>query len=247
MPKRPPSGRCVHCLDTFEELTWDHVFPLGWYPDGTPENLEKWKIPSCLPCNHLHSKNEGELLVRMGLCVDPEDPLAAGIAEKAMRATRASEGRDERDAQRRAALRKKILASVIEGEKIPHQATYPGFGPYRDQPIEEQVAVPIKAKSIRMLAEKVVRGLIYIADGRFVEAPYEFNQFVLNEEGAAPIKTALDRFGQTYERGPGIRVRRASPVEDPKSAFYEVEIWGKLKMYASVLNTEREMSSRSDK
>jgi hypothetical protein len=92
MPKRPPAGRCVHCLQEFEELTWDHVFPQGWYPEGTPPNLEKWKIPSCLSCNQEHSKNEGELLVKLGMCIDPNNPQSSGIAEKALRATRASKG-----------------------------------------------------------------------------------------------------------------------------------------------------------
>lgn len=79
MAKRPPSGRCVHCLKESLELTWDHVFPQAWYPDTTPANLEKWKIPACLECNQLHSKSEGDLLVNLAMCIDPDDRFRAGL------------------------------------------------------------------------------------------------------------------------------------------------------------------------
>ena len=42
---------CVYCLKLFEELTSDHVFPKSWYPETTPENLEKWQMPACVECN----------------------------------------------------------------------------------------------------------------------------------------------------------------------------------------------------
>ena len=41
-------GRCVHCLKDNVVLTSDHMFPKAWYPDATPENLEKWQFPACM-------------------------------------------------------------------------------------------------------------------------------------------------------------------------------------------------------
>ena len=243
MAKRPAPGRCVHCLVESEQLTWDHVFPLSWYPDSTPENLEKWKIPSCLECNHLHSKSEGELLVKLGLCVKPEEIRSAGIAEKALRATSASEARNEKDAKLREAKRQSILAQRFVGEKIPRQAIYPGFGPLPEQSVKDQVAIPVSAKSIRRLAEKVVRGLIYLQDGRLVQDPFTIDCYVLDDGGTAPIKQALEKFGISFERGPGIRVSRAVTPEDGMSGFYEVEIWGRFKIYVAVMDASREKSS----
>lgn len=240
MAKRPPPGRCVHCLREREQLTWDHVFPKSWYPNTTPENLEKWKIPSCFECNQLHSKSEGDLLVTLGMCIEPDDPLSAGIAERALRATRASDGRDDRDAQLREARRKKILAQALQGEKIPRQAIYPGFGPLPEQAVSDQVAILVSAKAIQRLAEKVVRGLIYLEDGRFVEEPFKIDQYVLDDVGSAPIREALYKFGEIFERGPGIRVTRAVTPEDRVSGFYEVEIWGRFKMYVAVMDSSRE-------
>jgi len=47
MAKKSSNTRCVHCLEYFEELTSDHVLPKAWYPDDTPDNLEKWQVPAC--------------------------------------------------------------------------------------------------------------------------------------------------------------------------------------------------------
>lgn len=232
MARPPPPGRCVHCLGFFEELTWDHVFPEAWYPDTTPDNVEKWKIPSCRPCNALHGKSEGELLVRFGLCVDPDDPKNAGIVEKALRALTAESGRDEKDAKAREGYRQKILGQVFEGEAIPYQAIYPGFGPQPGIHDSTRVAVPVSAAGIRRLVEKIVRGVTYVHDKKFVESPYKIEQFVLTDEGAAPLADILRRFGKVYERGAGIVVTRAVVPEDQMTAVYGIEIWGRFKAYA---------------
>src|SRR3569833_975591 len=62
MPMPPQPGRCVHCLSYHESLTWDHVFPVAWYPDTTPEGTEKWKVPSCEECNRSHGETENILM-----------------------------------------------------------------------------------------------------------------------------------------------------------------------------------------
>lgn len=232
MAKRPPSGRCVHCLRYFDELTWDHVFPEAWYPRTTPANLEKWKIPACRECNLLHSKSEGDLLIRIGLCVDPDDPHSAGIADKVLRAASAREGKGHKDASRREALRQKILKEAYEGDEIPYQAIYPGFGPQSGVHDEVRVAIPVRATSIRRLVEKIVRGITYIEDGKFVEKPFAVQHYVLSEESAGPLKAILDRFGRVYERGLGITVIRAVVPEDKMTAMYSIEIWGRFKGYA---------------
>ena len=56
--KKLGPGKCVHCLKDVEERNSDHVFPESWYPDSTPPNLEKWQIPSCIPCNSEYGKLE---------------------------------------------------------------------------------------------------------------------------------------------------------------------------------------------
>jgi len=56
MGKKFSNCRCVHCLRFFKVLTSDHVFPVSWYPETTPDNLEKWQMPSCKKCNEKYGK-----------------------------------------------------------------------------------------------------------------------------------------------------------------------------------------------
>jgi len=58
------------------ERNWDHVFPESWYPQTTPSNLEKWKIPSCIRCNSALGMMEDRLLIQLAHALDP-DHLAA--------------------------------------------------------------------------------------------------------------------------------------------------------------------------
>ncbi len=234
MAKRPPPGRCVHCLQLRDELTWDHIFPEAWYPDTTPENTAKWKVPSCDPCNKAHGKNEAELLVRLGLCVDPEQLGSMGIVDKTLRALNPEAGKSERDSSARASKRIRILKQALNGPDIPRQAIYPGFGPHPDVTEADQVAITISARGLKQLTEKIVRGLTYLEEGQFIEDTHELENFVVNEAGASEFLAALDRFGTTHERLPGLKVRRAVIPEDRASGIFEIEIWGQLKLYATV-------------
>lgn len=74
----PKVGKCVHCLRDPVELTSDHMFPKAWYPDTTPEDLEKWQIPSCFECNQRLGKLENDLLGRVALALDAKKSRVEG-------------------------------------------------------------------------------------------------------------------------------------------------------------------------
>ncbi len=234
MAKRPPPGLCVHCLGFFDELTWDHVFPRGWYPETTSSNLGKWKIPSCLQCNALHAESEGELLVRLGLCVDPDSPDSAGIADKALRALNPSVARDSRDARARGAHRQTIFEQSFRGVGIPTQGIYPGFGFHPGVAAAEQVAFRFSRKALNRLAEKIVRGITYLQDRRLIKPPCRIELYALDSDGATPVREILKRWGQEFRREPGIAVRRTASWDEFAQTVYEIEIWHKLYVYASV-------------
>lgn len=225
----------MHCLQLHDELTWDHVFPEAWYPDTTPDNTEKWKVPSCDPCNKDHGRNEAELLVRFGLCVPPDQSSNMGIVDKALRALNPDAGKSARDAGARASKRARILKHALTGSDIPRQAIYPGFGPQPEQAEADQVAVTISARGLKQLTEKVVRGLTYLEEGKFIGDTHGIDNFVVNDAGASEFRAALDRFGTTHERLPGLRIRRAVIPEDRVSGIFEIEIWGQLRLYATVM------------
>jgi hypothetical protein len=123
---------------------------------------------------------------------------------------------------------------MLEGENIPTVATYPNFGLAPGETIEGRGAILVPAKSIHRLAEKIVRGITYLQDGRFIEADTPIDYFALTDEGAKPIIEMLEKYGENYARGPGILVQRAVAEANEAAAMYCITLFGKFKMYATV-------------
>lgn len=234
MAKRPPPGKCVHCLADAVERTWDHVFPRSWYPDTTPKNINKWQIPTCQPCNQDYGQMEEDLLIRLAMCVDPHVPATAGIVQKALRSMKPEYARDERDKAARASKGNRLKEILLNGADIPRAAVYPGLGERWGRPPQEGLGILVPAESLRRLTEKIVRGIYYLKDETFIEPPYTIDFYALDDDGAAPFRILLDQFGQTYAREPGIVVRRVVPEDAPLCGVFEIDIWGQFKMYASV-------------
>ena len=82
------------------------------------------------------------------------------------------------------------------------------------------------------MTEKVVRGFTYAQDRKFIEPPYRVTFFP--PDRAAHFLDALDQFGETYDRAPGIVIRHVLAEDDRMSALFEIELWQQFKMYASV-------------
>jgi hypothetical protein len=234
MAKQPNPGKCVHCLHYFEDLNWDHVFPKSWYPDTTPCDLYKWQIPSCKQCNDEYGRIEKDLMIRFGLCLDPADPSSQGIVNKALRSLDPSYSKNEKDERSRLAKREQIMSQFLSANEIPRSSIYPNFGFYSHVPIEDQAGITISKKSINKLNEKIVRGIMYIEDGIYIEPPYSIDSFTLTDEASKPIIDAVEKFGVIHAREPGIIVKRATIPEDKTTSLFAIEIWQRLKMYSSI-------------
>lgn len=234
MAKSPSPGKCIHCLKFHKELTWDHVFPKAWYPHTTRQNLYKWQVPSCKRCNKMYGELEEDLMIRLAMCLDPLDPSCAGIVEKGLRAVNPSYAKNEKDGRARLAKRNEILKGSFEGNAIPLQAVYPNFGVHQQLPLQAQTAITIPAKAVQRLAEKIVRGIFLIEDGKLIEPPYEISYYVLHDAGTAEIVEMLAQYGSVHAREPGIVVQRAVAQEDAISSFFLIEIWNRFKIYAAV-------------
>lgn len=232
MAKKFKSGKCIHCLIDYDELTSDHVFPDAWYPDSTPPNIEKWQAPSCPKCNSNHGKNENDLLQLIGLCLNPSEIKACGISKKALRAI--NPGRNHKDSQHRLQRKQRTLRKLIPSEKIPVESLYPSFG-IRDETASEHLpGVLVPKDGLEMLAEKIVRGLTYVLDHKLVESDHVVSVLFLRPPDDEQFINLLNTFGSEYHCGPGIKIRRGTCADDPVCGVYEIEIWGKLKMYATV-------------
>lgn len=234
MARRPPPGKCVHCLHDHLPRTWDHVFPESWYPETTSTDIEKWKIPACDPCNKEHGVREQDLMILIGLCIDPQAIESAGIVPKALRSLNPELAKNEVDRKARDAKRNQVLRRLLKGSEVPSNAIYPKFEEKWSRSPEQQIAVPIPKNSVDRLFEKIIRGLVYIEDVSFIEPPYKVDLFPMHEHSATEFISLLEKFGEVHACGPGIVVRRAVAPEDGLSAIYEITIWGIFQTYATV-------------
>ena len=146
----------------------------------------------------------------------------------------ASQGKNPKDQRIRAQKRQKILGQFLRDQEIPDTAVYPGFEEKWGRPKREQIALPISANSLKRIVEKIIKGIVYIEDNRFLNAETEIFHHVVSDEDAIPLKEVLNQFGTRHSREPGIEVLRAVTPDDGVSSLYEITIWGKFRMFASV-------------
>lgn len=244
--KRPKSdGRCIHCRKALTKQTKDHVFPSSWYPDTTPDGVQRWTAPSCESCNGYFGRLEKELLVFLACCMNPQKPAARGLYQRVRRTMGIGvEGLTEEEKGHREARRRKLLneAQPYSSEMLPH--IIPGLGPHPETPASSQVQLRIEAESIHAVVKKIVRGCEYwLAGGRIIGNPYEVEVFFPSETPELVDKVmATFAFGPVH-LGPGLRIRRGGAQDDPLSAMYELVMWETMTVYASILPPETEHST----
>lgn len=223
-------GPCVHCLAEVAERTWDHVFPRAWYPDTTPENLEKWKFPACEPCNASYGALEQDLLLRVGLGLDSARVEASGIPTQVLRAMDPATAHNDKDRLAREARRRQILSETFPVGPEHHQAIIPGFGP---RPNASPIGIGIPQEWLERLVEKLARGLTFLQTGRLITAACTIESFIDPEHGAI-CEEVLTRIGHRDERGPGITVQYAIARKDGGTSFFSVVFWATFHLWGVV-------------
>lgn len=240
---KPGPGPCVHCLREVQKRTWDHVFPVSWYPDTTPPNLERWKFPSCEPCNAEYGKLEQDILLCAGLCLDPDNAHASGVVERVRRSITPELATGEKDRRAREARLRSVLDRMfIVGSEHQH-SMLPGFGPHPSA--EPQMGIPVLAESLERVVVKVARGLTYLRAGLLLGTEYDVTVYHDPRQGAI-YDTALERFGKKDERGPGISVRHAIARSDQRASLFSVCFWGTWRMWGVVLPRNHKTPPRSE-
>lgn len=227
-------GKCVHCLKDGIKITADHMLPKSWYPDATPDDLERWTVPSCEECNRFLGKVEDELKGRLALALDAKNPANARLGEKALRKVDPKAGRDERDAAAREAGAKKLASALRRGEQITQSQTIPGLEERWARPIEQQVAVEIPGDKLETMTKKIVRGLAFRADDAFIDDSYTIECQLAQGQGLKEFEEQLDKFGDVYRREPALTIRRLVDPQDKKAGLYEITFWNQFKTYATV-------------
>ncbi len=235
MAKNFSNTRCVYCLENFEELTSDHVLPKSWYPDNTPDNLEKWQVPSCYKCNQEHGRNEEELLLRLGLHFDPQEGGFKNIAGKVSRSVNPIYGKSKRDRQKRLKQRNRVKKEVRRGLKINFSKSniLPGFGFNPDFALSEQPPILVPAEKLKKFGEKVTRGFFYWRNETYIEKDYDIRIFVIGGN-LQQARELLRPYGKEYNCGTGIQIIVADCIDDKHSAVLEIIIWDRLRVHSAI-------------
>jgi len=233
MAKKFGSGRCAHCLRHFDLLTSDHVFPLSWYPETTPNDLERWQMPSCDECNQKYGRIENDLLRRFGLCLDRSQEGAKGIPQKAVRAISPRAGRNPKDRHCRQQLLQKTLSEALKGNDVPMSAVLPGFGQSPAQSTTDAIGILGGVTELEALAEKLARGVTYVSAERYIEKDHEIETYFDVNQGAVFAETA-NKIGTKRHCGPGIVVLHAAAPDDPISGIFDFTLWGTLRFWVVV-------------
>lgn len=226
----------MHCLAWTDAPTSDHVFPRAWYPDSTPQNIEKWQIPSCRKCNERYGKVEDDLLIRLGLCVDNDAAESLGIGTRVVNALNPARAKSDRDAEIRFRKARKLLA-----EANNNTAQSPALA-LSKQGGGGAGKISVSKRSLELLAEKIARGLVWLQLGRVVGPEYELT--------VSATPTSLEEFdslvsaaGQIYERGPGIEVLWAQLPDDRACGIFRIRIFGQLLLRVAVIPRNATVSS----
>jgi len=235
MAKKPGPGQCIHCLRESEERNWDHVIPESWYPGSTPANLERWKIPSCPPCNSAYGRLEQELLLRLGLCIDRKTVVASGISEGVARALDPKYAKNDRDRRSRIAKRAEILEEMKRASELSDEGYFPNFGPPPGVSGTRLPRLLISRDSLVKLGEKLIRGITYVDAQQVISPSYKIQVSFPHEETVADVTRLIRRHGTTEYRGPGVLVERARLPGDKLQALFKITIWGRVRIYGSVL------------
>ncbi len=215
------------------EKTVDHVIATSWYPETTPQNVEKWQVPSCRDCNHTFSKIEEDIGLRIAMCLDREDPAAAGIVEKALRAIDPSQGRDETDQLARQRKGQKLRAAMREMMSLPQSGVLPSFQTNWD--LGSRTVTLLPADDLHNLVKKWVRGVHFATLGRLIKQDENIDIFHLPEETAEEAFRDIKPRATLLRKGPGIEVMQASASESGQTrTLYAFNIWDQYQVYASV-------------
>ena len=232
------SGRCVHCLREIEEVEGDHLPPEAWYPKSTPANFPKPQIPSCRECNGRYGKIEDDFLTRLALCLDPHSSSAEGLPERALRAINPSKARSERDRGHRQARRSKLRRQTFVASEFPRSAFLPDLEIPAGAEGPTPLVVGIPAASIEAIGEKFARGITFLLQGLYIDTTHTIRTLVLSENQSAEIKRVVRSAGVELPCGPGFQLRKTVAQDDPVSGLFEIVLWNRLPIYATVRGSD---------
>lgn len=166
----------------------------------------------------------------------PEEFAAQGVSDKALRAIKPEFAKGEKDRVARAKKRQEILNDLAVHAVPQSKGVLPNFGVQPNLKYEGNLlAIPISGEGLKMLAEKIVRGVNYKLKNELIQKDQTIEVFFNKDEDVSGVVKMIRTKGETSCLGPGISVSRVEALDNPKIILFHVVIWGRLKMNITVL------------
>ena len=83
-------------------------------------------------------------------------------------------------------------------------------------------------------AEKIIRGIAYLADKSFIEETYKIELFAVDDQKIGIVKDLVELHATVFDRKPGLVVKRILVKNDKVGGIYCIEIWGRFKCFVTV-------------
>ena len=159
--------KCIHCLQYFEELTEDHIFPRSWYPESTPNNLEKWTAPSCDKCNKNLAEAEEMVFNRLIFSINEKELGALGLNTKIT-----SLLSNTNDARKMGRQTKLLMDTIKSFTSFPYsennENVLKNFTPSDGSRSKLMIRIP--TDKLYTVAEKIIRGLEFKLRNKLIES-----------------------------------------------------------------------------
>jgi hypothetical protein len=234
----PNLSRCVYCRKDFPHagLTRDHVIAGSWYPQSTPQTVQRITALSCRPCNTRYSANERYLLLHLAACVDPKLPGADGIWEKAKRTMDVTRARDDKERAHRQGARERLGRSAFEMENIPDGGVLPSF--VQNFNLGSRTAMVIEAGKLNSVVEKWGLGVHSHVWKEAALVDAEVEVLHVGEPVTQEAFRGSEEHWKSIDCGPGIQIRYLAEREvDERYSLYEFRIWETLVTHVSIRET----------
>lgn len=198
--------------------------------------MEKWVIPSCLPCNVEYGKIERLLLQKLGMGVDPWVPGGEGIGERALRSFDPREAKGPRDLKHREGARDRMARELKTVKEIPEDATtFPNIGRIHEPSDDGYMTMDIGQYMYEWgkIMAKFMRGITFREYGVVIGDEYIVTTFMPSEHDKLPAGFFAGP-SKRFDRGVGFIVERFQVPEDQLSALFRVFLWSKYEIIGVV-------------
>lgn len=239
--------KCIHCLEYFNELTKDHIFPSSWYPDSTPLNLEKWTVPSCAECNRELGKAEEKLFNRLSICLDENDIASLGLSKRKL----LYKPKDKRSAGRQIKFLMDILKNFVpylydeSNNKVLKRGT-PKEG------IRTRRMIRIPSKELYLVSEKIIKGLEFKLRNRLIDKDRKI-EIIIPHANNKKESELVDKWEElifsaekNVHRGHGFVVKYGVNSSDEDWVIYNVLIWNYLEIWAMLHPKDNKIKKHYD-